>query len=183
GNKIEGKKVKSKMVFQSVYKPISDFNFNENQDYPKINNSTSTNVKINGIPGFIASSSEDLNFVLAEYGISKSKFYKYNDMTSADKINGGYVYYLKAKKSKAKIHYHVVIPGENAWSISQKYGVKLKKLLSKNRMKVEKDLSPGMVMWLRFIRPASVPVEYKKTDAKNVIIKSIPNETEHPEPK
>ncbi|MCK5701024.1 MAG: LysM peptidoglycan-binding domain-containing protein, partial [Cyclobacteriaceae bacterium] len=72
--------------------------------------------------------------------------------------------------------------GENAWSISQKYGIKIKKLLTKNRMREEKDLSPGMVMWLRFIRPADVPVEYKETDLQNVIVKSIPNEIEYPQP-
>jgi len=172
---------KSKMVFQSSYKPISEFNFNENQDFPKIKNSTSAKIKINGIFGFIASPGNDLNSIVSEYDIPKNKFLKYNDMTSSDRIDEGKVYYLKAKKSKAKIHYHIVLPGENAWSISQKYGIKLKKLLTKNRMKEEKDLSPGMVMWLRFIRPADVPVEYKKTGAQNVIVKSVPNEMEYPQ--
>lgn len=173
---------KSKMVFQSSYKPISEFNFNENKDYPKIKNSASAKIKINGIVGFIASQGNDLNSIVSDYEITKKRFLKYNDMTSSDRIEEGQVYYLKAKTSKAKIHYHIVLPGENAWSISQKYGIKLKKLLTKNRMKEEKDLSPGMVMWLRFIRPADVPVEYKKTGAQNVIIKSIPNEIEYPQP-
>ncbi|MCK5701752.1 MAG: LysM peptidoglycan-binding domain-containing protein [Cyclobacteriaceae bacterium] len=174
---------KSKFVSQNSYKPISAFNFDENQDYPKINkNNISTKVKINGIYGFIASYGKDLNSVISEYGISKNKFLKYNDMTNSDRIDEKQVYYLKAKKSKAKIHYHIVLPGENAWSISQKYGIKIKKLLTKNRMKEEKDLSPGMVMWLRFIRPADVPVEYKKNRAQNVLVKSIPNEMEYPQP-
>jgi membrane-bound lytic murein transglycosylase D len=76
----------------------------------------------------------------------------------------------------------VVIPGENAWSISQKYGLKIKKLLAKNRMKEEKELSQSMVMWLRFIRPANVPVEYKESKVQNMIIKSVPNEIETSRP-
>ena len=180
-NQIEDSK--SKIVFQSSYEAISNFDFNINQLFPKISeNKGSTKVKINGIPGFVASSSDNLNAVLAEFGVSESKFLKYNDMTVADKLDQGKVYYLRAKKSKAKIHYHVVIPGENAWSISQKYGLKIKKLLAKNRMKDEKELSQGMVMWLRFIRPANVPVEYKESKVQNMVIKSVPNEIETSRP-
>jgi len=181
---IENKTVnrpKSKIVFQDTYEPIADFDFNRNQEFPKINNKAGTSVKINGIPGFIASASDDINSVTAKHGISENKFLKMNDMTASEEITEGQVYYLKSKKSKAKIHYHVVLPGENAWSISQKYGIKVKKLLTKNRMREEKDLSPGMVMWLRFIRPADVPVEYKETDVQNVIVKSIPNDIEYPQ--
>ena len=180
-NQIEDSK--SKIVFQSSYEAISNFDFNINQLFPKISeNKGSTKVKINGIPGFVASSSDNLNAVLAEFGVSESKFLKYNDMTVADKLDQGKVYYLRAKKSKAKIHYHVVIPGENAWSISQKYGLKIKKLLAKNRMKEEKELSQGMVMWLRFIRPANVPVEYKESKVQNMVVKSVPNEIETSRP-
>ena len=172
---------KSKLLFQYDYKPASEFDFNQNREFPKIKNTSPTEVKINGLPGFIAADTDDINSVTVGYGISEKKFLKINDMTSSDKIVAGQVYYLKTKKSKAKIHYHVVIPGENAWSISQKYGIKLKKLLTKNRMREEKDLSPGMVMWLRFIRPGDVPVEYRPSKAQNVIVKSIPNEIAYPE--
>ena len=172
---------KSKLQFQSEYKPASEFDFNKNQEFPKIKNSSPTKVKINGLPGFIASSTDDINSVTVGYGISKKKFLKCNDMTSSDEIIPGQVYYLKPKRSKAKIHYHVVIPGENAWSISQKYGIKVKKLLIKNRMREEKELGPGMVMWLRFIRPGDVPIEYKEAMAQNVVVKSIPNAIEYPD--
>jgi len=36
-------------------------------------------------------------------------------------------------------------------------------------------------MWLRFIRPSDVPVEYKESKAQNVIVKSIPNEIAYPD--
>ncbi len=180
GNVKEVNSPKSKIVFQNTYKPISDFDFKENQTYPIISTGTSTSIKINGIPGFIASASDNLRSIKTDYGIDEKRFLKYNDMTSLDRVNDGQVYYLKSKKSKAKIHYHTVMPGENAWSISQKYGIKVKNLLTKNRMREEKDLSPGMVIWLRFIRPSNQAVEYRKTDAQNVIVKSIPNEISYP---
>lgn len=168
--------------FQNNYKPISTFDFSQNKKYPEIHDTHSKRIKINGIPGFIASANERVQDVSVKYNLAKDKFLKYNDMTSSEEIIPGQVYYLKAKKTKAKTHYHVVTAGEDAWSISQKYGVKVKKLLAKNRMREEKELAPGMVVWLRFIRPANVPVEYKKSTVSHLIVKSIPNEIEYPNP-
>jgi membrane-bound lytic murein transglycosylase D len=171
-----------KIVFESNYKPISDFNFKESNKYPVVKTSLITKkVKINGIPGFIASSKDKLTTITIDHGITQKKFMKYNEMSPSEEIVEGQVYYLKPKKSKAKIHYHVVIPGESAWSISQKYGLKLNKLLSKNRMYEEKQIETGMVLWLRFIRPADQPIEYRNNDAKNLIVKSTSNEISHPD--
>lgn len=171
-----------KIVFENNYKPVSEFNFKESTKYPIVKTSFITKkVKINGIPGFIASSNDKLSTVTIDHGITQKKFLKYNEITSSEEIIEGQVYYLKPKKSKAKIHYHVVLPGESAWSISQKYGIKLKKLLSKNRMYKEKQIEAGMVVWMRFIRPADQPIEYRKNDAKNLIVRSESNEISRPD--
>ena len=172
---------KSKLFFQNEYKPAAEFDFSKNEEFPQVKNTSPTKIKINGLPGFIAKDTDNINSVTVGYGISEKKFRKINDMTASDQIIAGQVYYLKTKKSKAKIHYHVVIPGENAWEISQKYGIKLKKLLAKNRMREEKDLDPGMVMWLRFIRPGDVAVEYRESKAHNVVVQGISNQIEYPE--
>jgi membrane-bound lytic murein transglycosylase D len=54
------------------------------------------------------------------------------------------------------------MPGEDLWFISQKYGVKIQKLVQKNRLENEEDIKPGLVLWLRYIRSADQPVEYVK---------------------
>jgi membrane-bound lytic murein transglycosylase D len=166
-----------KIAFQNTYKPTSDVSINSSKKYPQVKKNPFTKkIRINGIPGFIASPKDRISTLAIDHGITKKDFIKYNDMIASDEIIEGEVYYLKPKKSKANIHYHVVIPGESAWSISQKYGIKLKKLLTKNRMRQEKNLDSGMVVWLRFIRPPDVPVEYRPTDAQNVVVKSYPDE-------
>jgi membrane-bound lytic murein transglycosylase D len=55
----------------------------------------------------------------------------------------------------------VAAEGETYWSVSQKYGVTLPALLRKNRLRRPEKLRHGQVVWLRYIRPASTPVEYK----------------------
>lgn len=117
---------------------------------------------INGIPGIVAQAGEDVSALAERAGMSTSQLVRYNDLTSKQaRVQEGMGYYLRPKKNRAPAHYHTVAPGENLWSISQRLGVKLKKLTRNNRMKREDALKPGLVLWLRFIRPQQVPVTYR----------------------
>ncbi|MEM8565075.1 MAG: LysM peptidoglycan-binding domain-containing protein [Bacteroidota bacterium] len=119
-------------------------------------------VEINGLPGILARKGDKIPEIAALGNLELSKFLKYNDLEIDDQLIEGQVYYLKPKRSKGKARYHVAAEGESLWDVSQKYGVKLKKLYTKNRMKSGKELKAGRVIWLRYIRPAKVPVEYKE---------------------
>ncbi|MEM9391125.1 MAG: transglycosylase SLT domain-containing protein, partial [Bacteroidota bacterium] len=118
-------------------------------------------VEINGLPGILARAGDKIPAVAALGNLELSKFLKYNDLAIDDQLIAGQVYYLKSKRSKARARYHIAAEEENLWDISQKYGVKKKKLRIKNRMKADEVLKPGRVVWLRYIRPAKVPIEYK----------------------
>lgn len=148
--------------------PIFDNRFSKGSDkYPiiegdaPISNENAVLVTVNGKPGIIAGYNDNL-LKLAEMGeISISRFLKFNDLESNDQTIAGQVYYLKAKRGSAPEHYHLVKETENMWSISQKYGIKLKKLRRKNRMEKDEQPKPGRVLWMRFVRPKDEPVEYK----------------------
>ncbi len=117
--------------------------------------------RINGKPGIMAGPGDN-STALAEQGdVSLAKFLKYNDLEARTPLVPGQVYYLKRKRGKAKIHFHVAAEGETYWSVSQKYGVTLPALLRKNRLRRPEKLRHGQVVWLRYIRPASTPVAYK----------------------
>lgn len=147
-------------------------------EYPVIKdkNEDSRIVNINGIPGVISREGDDIRKLASLGSLPLGKFLKYNDITISHRITPGQVYYFKHKRNKAREYYHTVLPGQNAWFISQKYGIKLKKLLSKNRLSGSEILKPGRVLWIRYIRPAkrdiryvSVPETYR---AKEVAAKS-----------
>lgn len=118
--------------------------------------------KFNGVAGVIAQSGDSLASLARAGNVSLEQFLAYNDIGPSHCIEVGQVYYFKAKKSKASVHYHIVRPGETWWSIAQKYGIKKRALLSKNRVRQETDVKPGRVLWLRFIRPASLPITYEQ---------------------
>lgn len=124
-------------------------------------------IKLNGIPAVRARSGENANALAQRTDMKLSKLKEFNDIGARGDVRAGKYYYLKRKKNKGKVHYHVVQPGETLWGISQDYGIKMQKLMRKNRMRQEEDLKVGRVLWLRFIRPENVPIEYS-----NVIVET-----------
>lgn len=118
-------------------------------------------VRINGIPGIVAKSGDNLKNMATVGQVSLERFLKCNEIDISHHVIPGMVYYFRHKKNMAKEHYHTVQPGEDPWAISQKYGIKKKKLLRKNRFRKDNvDLKSGLVLWLRHIRPADQPVQY-----------------------
>lgn len=144
-------------------KPLDD----EADLFPRINHSKHLKHKyiigVNSLPGIIAGGMDNIETLSIKGDLPKRKFIKYNDLKLTDRAADGQVYYFKKKKSKAKTYYHIIRPGENLWSISQKYGIKLKKLKGKNRIVVatHEETKPGRVLWLRHIRPEDTPIEFK----------------------
>ena len=135
------------------------------------------NIRMNGIPAIRAKQGDDLASLARRTGKREGRLKRYNDIGDRGNIRAGKYYYLKNKKRKGQVHYHVVRSGETLWGISQDYGIRLKQLLRKNRMKDVEELNIGRVLWLRFIRPKDVPIEYanvivetEKTNAEDQLI-------------
>ncbi len=117
-------------------------------------------IRLNGISAIKAKNGETLKSLSDRTGLSIAKIRRYNDIGENGNVRSEKFYYLKKKRSKGKVHYHIVQSGETLWGISQDYGIQLKKLLRKNRMRSVEELKIGRVLWMRFIRPANVPIEY-----------------------
>ncbi len=119
-------------------------------------------VKINGIPGVIAREGDDIRAIAERSGVPASRIVDYNDLTSkVSAVTPGKPYYISKKRNRGAARYHVAQPDETLWSISQRFGMKLEKLLRNNRMQEEEEIQAGRVLWLRYIRPNNIPVEYR----------------------
>ncbi|REE05797.1 LysM peptidoglycan-binding domain-containing protein [Marinoscillum furvescens] len=117
-------------------------------------------IKINGIEAVMASKGDNIVSLAMKSGVSSTRLMKYNDLREGQSIQEGEIYYIRNKKNRSAIRYHVAQYGESLWDISQKYGIKLKKLARKNRMETTDPVKPGRLMWLRKKRPKSTPIEY-----------------------
>lgn len=118
-------------------------------------------VEMNDLKGVVARPGDHVRSLAAVGNISEKRFRKFNDLGPRDAIQPGQFYYLQKKRRKARVYEHVLQPGETMWDLAQRYGVRLRKLRQKNRMESHEQARAGRVIWLRFIRPASEPIEYR----------------------
>lgn len=105
-----------------------------------------------GLPYIIADTGDTFKSLAKETGVSRRKLIKYNDLYKEYNIKAGDIIYLDKKNSKAKKphEYHTTKEGESLYSISQKYGIRLKKLLNMNpQFKSYAKLKVGDIIRLR----------------------------------
>ncbi|MBE6268135.1 MAG: LysM peptidoglycan-binding domain-containing protein [Bacteroidales bacterium] len=87
-----------------------------------------------GLLYIIANTGDTFKSLSNEFGISRRKLIKYNDLYKEYNLKAGDIIYLEKKNNKATKEYrfHTTANGESLYSISQKYGIKLKKLYKMN---------------------------------------------------
>ena len=88
-----------------------------------------------------------------EVGISWRKLAKYNERDKKTILKNGDVVYLKKKRKKAPKQYkkrpHVVQAGDSMYSISQRYGIRLKNLYKMNHLSPDYQIKVGDKLKIR----------------------------------
>ena len=95
----------------------------------------------------IAKDGDTFKSLSKELGISVRKLAKYNERSRKDRLEVGDIIYLKKKRKKATKNYkdkfHVVKANESMYTISQKYGIRLKSLYKKNHLSPDYQIKVG----------------------------------------
>ena len=116
--------------------------------------------EINGLPGIMAGSNDNVETLAKKARVSFSSFLRYNDMSERGPVVPGQVYYLAKKNKRAVVPFHTVREDESLWKVSQIYGVRLKFLVRYNRLDNRNTrLQTGRVLWLTKKRPRNKAVE------------------------
>jgi len=106
----------------------------------------------NGLVYIVVRAGDSWKSISKELDISQKKLRKYNDLYKGYALQVGDILYLEKKNRKAdKEHIvHVLRAGESMYSVSQKYGIRLKNLYKLNKMD-EDDPAPevGTILRLR----------------------------------
>lgn len=120
-----------------------------------------TKKQVNGLSGIIARKGDTISSLSTIGSISEKDFLEYNEIDKNHPIIPGQAYYFESKRRNAPIHLHITKDRETWHSVSQKYAIRKTSLLTKNRVKNEDaELEKGRVIWMRFIRPAKIPIAY-----------------------
>jgi hypothetical protein len=105
----------------------------------------------NRIDYFIVRPGDNIKSLSRELNLLRWEIRKYNEIPRNLEVEPGQLIYLQPKRTKAESGYtfHTVEKGESMYSISQLYGIKLKWLYKRNRMKTGTQLRVGQEVWLR----------------------------------
>jgi LysM repeat protein len=92
-----------------------------------------------------------------EFQMLKWELARYNDLKEDFVPVPGQMLYLEPKRDKAETgtDFHITADGETMYMISQKYGIRLKSLLEKNRMTEGDEPAPGQKLWLQETKPVN----------------------------
>lgn len=109
----------------------------------------------NRIKYIVVEQGDDLKKITKDMGLLTWELPRYNELPKDTSLTPGQVLYIQPKRCKAEVgnDYHVVTEGETLYSISQLYGIKLKKLYKKNRMAPGQQAEVGQKIWLRSKKP------------------------------
>ncbi|MDO8951259.1 MAG: glucosaminidase domain-containing protein [Draconibacterium sp.] len=93
--------------------------------------------KLNNLKSVVAKTGDTYEILAQELGIKVWELYKFNDQPMGYQPQNNEVVYIEAKHRKTAkgVLTHKVSPGETMHYISQLYGIKLKPLYKRNRMK------------------------------------------------
>ncbi|OYU97565.1 MAG: hypothetical protein CFE21_04530 [Bacteroidetes bacterium B1(2017)] len=103
----------------------------------------------NGVPGIVAKPNESFAQIALDYDVKVYHLYRYNDLNKDAVCHAGDTIYLKAKKAKSDSLYHLVAGNQNMHWISQRYAIRLDKLLERNLLLEGQEPKEGEQIFLR----------------------------------
>lgn len=108
----------------------------------------------NRIKYIIVKTGDTFSSLTAELNLLPWQLSKYNELSDNQQLYEGQVLYIQPKRNNAEAgkKTHIVGNGETMYAIAQKYGIRLDKLYSRNRM--EKGSEPGQGAALNLRGPA-----------------------------
>lgn len=107
-----------------------------------------TRATINGIEAIKALPGETAAILAARAGVDVSRFVKYNDISIDHEIAAGTFYFLKRKKKRSTTSSYKAKLGDDAWKISQQFGIRLKNLKKLNPELSENLIAAGTIVRL-----------------------------------
>lgn len=107
----------------------------------------------NGVHYILARSGDTYESIADEMVYLVRDLFHFNDVEKGYQPKPGEKVYIEIKKEEADVSFHTVVAGETMHGISQLYGIRLKSLYARNRMKAGTEAEPGQRLWLQGYAP------------------------------
>lgn len=104
----------------------------------------------NDVPYIIARNGDSFTKIAQDFDLMLWQLYRYNDLDKTAQIKEGEKIYIKPKRRKSRdTEIYTAKQGETMYAISQRFGIKLKKLYKKNRMNPGQEPVSGQIIQLQ----------------------------------
>ncbi len=109
----------------------------------------------NGLRTIVVEEGDDYQTITKDLALKDWELHTYNDIEKGSKVRVNEILYIEAKYKKGnKTHkQHVAEDGDTMHYIAQRYALKMKPLLKRNRMKKGEEPSAGQIIYLRSKKP------------------------------
>jgi membrane-bound lytic murein transglycosylase D len=108
---------------------------------------TSKEFELNGLRAITAQSGETITSIAKRTNTDLTEFIRWNDVSVDWPVQSGQTFYLQRKIKSSNQSTHTAKAGESLWSVSQAYGIQLKKLKRLNE-NLDENLKQGSVVYL-----------------------------------
>ena len=134
-------------------------------------------IKVNGVNGIVWDGKLPIQNVADILGLSTVMLYQYNDLDTRRSFKKGETIYIEPKKEESDYWQYEIGQNETLRDISQKFGVKLASICSKNKVQPDDMVDAGEVLVLRGEREVPLRASAIKrgnsnsniTDTKNTL--------------
>jgi LysM repeat protein len=109
----------------------------------------------NGLRTIVVAQGDTYQSLTKDLGMKDWELYTYNDLEKGTQPRVNEILYTEAKYRKANRAHrqHVAEKGDQMHYIAQRYGLKLKPLLKRNRMESSEQPKEGQIVYLRNKKP------------------------------
>lgn len=126
-------------------------NWDQNEGFEDVHLSNRRTVALsdNRIKYVIAKEGDTFQRIADELDMMDWQIRKYNDFARQERPQAGEIIYLQPKRNKAKSAWHTLAEGESMRDVSQRYGIKLKKLYRLNNLVPGEPVAVGTRLSMR----------------------------------
>lgn len=141
-------KSKEQTIKNKSYLTESNLSISSKFKFVSVNSNNRKIYKNNNVKLIIAEQGDTYKKIADEFKIYTYQIFKYNELKKTKKITSGQIIYLQTKKKKSNIKSHKVKTNESMYTISQLYGIKLKKLYGHNNIIPGTKIKEGQILML-----------------------------------
>ncbi|MBS1549906.1 MAG: glucosaminidase domain-containing protein [Bacteroidetes bacterium] len=105
-----------------------------------------------GLKFVIVPENTTIRFIANKFGIPEGKIMKWNE-TSNQEVKKNSIIFLEPKNTEGIVETYTAEAGEDMYTISQKFAIRLDKLYAKNRMNYGDEPKTGETIYLQHKRP------------------------------